>query len=114
MEKINNYTPVKFKITRVEPLCSPEPDFIDNPDLGFVATLKTNINQMSIDVWGHSLSKEETKSVAKLIALAPTLYERYFKMLEALNGSLTRRLKAMGLLSEFQSYLEQTIKDCEL
>lgn len=121
MEKINNYTPGPWQ----------------HDGHGDFVSVSMDASKMICDIrgwgWLQKLGEEKAIEIQKangeLIALAPTLYEQHFKMLELLKGDLyfikielKERLKFSDIntddktkaMSDRIKELEQTIKECEL
>lgn len=102
MEKINNYTPGPLQFSHAI------------PERQFCAQV-FDANGKAVATMDH-MSDEGTAN-AKLYALAPTLYEQHFKMLEALKKAIPFVVVQCGLIPngfEVVKEIEQTIKECEL
>lgn len=106
-DKIEGYTPGPWRVSTKDEFVHTGKDYhqiiaLDGPRSngpGFSITGCININD------------------AQLIALAPTLYEQHFKMLEALKEIKENlSVRDVGPVSKdiIITICEQTIKDCEL
>lgn len=105
MEKINNYTKGEY-------LREGNTVYVLQPTGRYYVGAELMENRIYFGIQGPC-SEEEKEATAKIMQLAPTLYEQHFKMLEALKAAY-KAVEASGIFPITSELLEQTIKECEL
>lgn len=107
MEKITGYTPGSWRVLT-------EGDGYDEMTMRTILSCENkprNLSEIALVTTG-SYPDEVEEANAQLIALAPTLYEQYFKMLEVLKKSLIQ-LEHDDVYRGLQEDIRQTIKEAE-